>query len=78
MKSMEATVESRKSRMQRINYYVSTLKQSQPDALESGLRLMYLRAMAQKLDSSVIANDDMTMDEIVNEVNAARKERCGK
>jgi hypothetical protein len=75
---MEATVESRKSRMQRINYYVSTLKQSQPDALESGLRLMYLRAMAQKLDSSVIANDDMTMDEIVNEVNAARKERCGK
>ena len=74
---MEAVLEKRKNRTQRINFYVSALKQSQPEVLENGLRTMYLRAMAQKLDSSVLDND-ITMQEIVDEVNAVRKERNEK
>jgi len=74
---METIFEKRKNRMQRINYYVSALKQSQPDALENGLKTMYLRSMAQKLDSSMPDND-ITMEEIVDEVNAVRKERYEK
>jgi hypothetical protein len=42
---MEATLE-RRNRTQRINYYVSTLKRSQPEMLEQGLKTIYLRAMA--------------------------------
>ena len=71
---MEAIFEKRKNRIQRINYYVSALKQSQPEVLENGLKTMYLRAMAQKLDSSARDND-ITMQEIVDEVNIVRKER---
>ena len=74
---MEAILEKRKSRTQRINYYVSELKRRQPEVLENGLRTMYLRVMAQKLDNSVLDND-ITMQEIVDEVNAVRKERYEK
>ena len=70
---MEAVLGKRKNRMQRINYYVSELKRNQPEALENGLRTMYLRTMAQKLDSSVLDNN-ITMQDIVDEVNAVRKE----
>ncbi|MDR0737455.1 MAG: hypothetical protein LBF39_00095 [Prevotellaceae bacterium] len=73
---MTATLEKR-SRTQRIDYYVSTLKRSQPKMLENGLRTIYLRAMAQKLDSTVLANE-ITMQEIVDEVNAVRKEHYEK
>ena len=74
---MEAVLEKRKNRTQLINYYVSALKRTQPEVLENGLRTMYLRTMAQKLDSSVLDND-ITMQEIVDEVNAVRKERYEK
>ena len=74
---MEAVFERRKNRTQRINYYVTALKQSQPEVLENGLRTMYLRTMAQKLDSSVIDND-ITMQEIVDEVKAVRNEQNEK
>lgn len=74
---METVIEKRKSRTQRINYYVSELKRSQPEVLENGLRTMYLRAMAQKLDNSVLDND-ITLQDIVDEMNAARKERDEK
>jgi len=37
----------------------------------------YWQAMAKRLDNSVIAND-ITMQEIVDEVNAVRKERYEK
>ena len=74
---MEAVFERRKNRTQRINYYVTALKQSQPEVLENGLRTMYLRTMAQKLDSSVIDND-ITMQEIVDEVKAVRNEHIEK
>jgi hypothetical protein len=74
---MATVVESRKNRMQRINFYVSTLKKSQPEALENGLEMMYLRAMAQRLDRSVVENE-ITMQDIVDEVNAVRKERYEK
>jgi hypothetical protein len=70
---MTATLEKR-SRTQRIDYYVSTLKRSQPEMLEDGLKTLYLRAVAQKLDSTVLENE-ITMQEIVDEVNAVRKER---
>ncbi|MDR1022545.1 MAG: hypothetical protein LBL94_04640 [Prevotellaceae bacterium] len=73
---MEATLE-RSNRAQRISYYVSTLKRSQPAMLENGLKTMYLRAMAQKLDSSA-PEHEMTMQEIVDEVNTVRKERHEK
>jgi len=74
---MEAVLGQRKNRTQRINYYISALKQSQPEALENGLKIMYLRTMAQKLDESVLENE-ITMQEIVDEVNAVRKERYEK
>ena len=70
-------MEAIKNRAQRIDYYVSELKQSQPEALENELRIMYLRAMAQKLDSSVLDND-ITMQDIVDEVNEVRKKRNEK
>jgi hypothetical protein len=70
---MTATLEKR-SRAQRIDYYVSTLKRNQPEMLENGLKTIYLRAMAQKLDDTVLENE-ITMQEIVDEVNAVRKER---
>ncbi|MDR0692194.1 MAG: hypothetical protein LBF69_04060 [Prevotellaceae bacterium] len=73
---MEAMLE-RRNRTQRINYYVSTLKRSQPEMLEQGLKTIYLRAMAQKLDSTVLENK-ITMQEIVDEVNALRKEHYEK
>jgi hypothetical protein len=69
---MEATLE-RRNRTQRINYYVSTLKRNQPEMLEQGLKTIYLRTMAQKLDNTVLENE-ITMQEIVDEVNAVRKE----
>ena len=74
---METVFGKRENMMQRINYYVSVLKQNQPEVLENGLRTMYLRVMAQKLDSSALPND-ITMQEIVDEVNAVRKERYEK
>ena len=74
---MEAVLEQRKNRTQRINYYVSALKRSQPEALENGLKTMYLRTMAQKLDKSVLENE-ITIQEIVDEVNAVRRERYEK
>jgi hypothetical protein len=75
---VEAVFEKSRNRTQRINYYVSVLKQSQPEVLENGLKTMYLRTMAQKLDSSVLVDNDITMQEIVDEVNAVRKERYEK
>jgi hypothetical protein len=74
---MEKILEKKKNRTQRINYYVSALKRSQPEALENGLKTMYLRTIAQRLDSSVLDND-ITMQEIVDEVNVVRKERYEK
>ena len=72
-----AVLEKRKNRTQRIDYYVSLLKRSQPEILENGLKTMYLRSMAQKLDSSVLDNE-ITIQEIVDEVNTVRKERYEK
>ena len=74
---MEAILIERKNRTQRIDYYVSMLKLSQPEILESGLKTMYLRAMAQELDNSVLDND-ISMQEIIDEVNLVRKERYEK
>ena len=74
---MDAVLEKTKNRTQRIDYYVTMLKNSQPEVLENGLKVMYLRSMAQKLDSSVL-NNDIIMQEIVDEVNAVRKERYEK
>jgi len=69
---MNAISEKTTNRTQRINYYVSVLRRNQPDVLERGLQTMYLRTMAQKLDSAVLDND-ITMEEIVEEVNAVRR-----
>ena len=74
---MEAVIEKTENISQRIDYYVSELKQKQPDTLERELRIMYLQAMARELDSSVLEND-ITMQEIVDEVNLVRKERYEK
>ena len=74
---MEAVFIDKKDRTQRINYYVSMLKRSQPEELENGLKTMYLRTLAQELDHSVLEND-ISMQEIVDEVNAVRKERYEK
>jgi hypothetical protein len=74
---MEAVLKEKSNRTQRINYYVSVLKRSQPEVLENGLKTMYLRTLAQKLDNSTLEND-ITTQEIVDEVNAVRKERYEK
>ena len=74
---MEAVIEKTKNIAQRIDYYVSALKRSHPETLENELKMMYLRAMAQELDNSVLDND-ITMQEIVDEVNQVRKERYEK
>lgn len=69
--------DSKKIRTQQIDNYVLFLKKEQPVTLERELKIMYLRAMVKKLDSSVIEND-ITMQEIVDEVNKVRKERYEK
>ena len=74
---MELIIKKRENRMQRIDYYYSALKRSQPKKLEDGLKMMYLRLMAQKLDDAVLDNN-ITMQEIVDEVNEVRKERNEK
>jgi phage portal protein BeeE len=50
------------------------LEKERPKTLKKELKTMYLRAMARKLDNSVEKND-ITMQEIVDEVNAVRRER---
>ena len=74
---MELILKECKNRTQRINYYVSVLERNQPEALENELKTMYLRTIAHQLDTSVIDND-ITMQEIVDEVNTVRKERYEK
>jgi len=71
------TTAVKKARTQRIDNYVLFLKKEQPETLEKELKTMYLRAMAKRLDSSVIEND-ITMQEIVDEVNEVRKEKYEK
>lgn len=67
----------KKIRTQQIDDYVLFLKKEQPEALERELKVMYLRTIAEKLDRSVVEND-ITMQEIVDEVNEVRKERYEK
>jgi hypothetical protein len=77
---METILNNRKIRTQRIIDDVSLLKHSHPEILINGLGMEdmeYWQAMAKRLDSSVLAND-ITMQEIVDEVNAVRKERYEK
>ena len=69
---MELILKKRGNRMQRIDYYFSALKRSQPKKLEDGLKMMYLRLVAQKLDDAVLDNN-ITMQEIVDEVRKERK-----
>jgi len=71
------TTAVKKNRTQRIDNYVLFLKKEQPETLEKELKTMYLRAMAKRLDSSVIENN-ITMQEIVDEVNEVRKEKYEK
>jgi hypothetical protein len=75
---MEAVLEKRKTGTQRINK--SVLKLMQPALSNNRLDVddfEYWQAMAEKLDRSVLCND-ITMQEIVDEVNAVRKERYEK
>jgi len=74
---MEAVLEKRKIRSQRIIDGVSLLKRNQPEAPVSMEDMEYWQAIAKRLDNSVLAND-ITMQEIVDEVNAVRKERYEK
>jgi len=67
---MEAVLKHRKQSVD----YQPVLRRSQPQGSENRFRTVDLRAMAQKLDSAVIDND-ITMQEVVDEVNAVRKER---
>jgi hypothetical protein len=74
---MKAVFEQRKSRTLRVNESVSLLKTTKSELPKNGLSVddfEYWRAMANRLDNSVICND-ITMQEIVDEVNAVRKER---
>ena len=74
---MEIVLNKRKVRTKRIIDGVSLLKRTRPETPQNGLimdDIEYWQAMAKRLDSSVLAND-ITMQEIVDEVNAVRRER---
>jgi hypothetical protein len=71
-KDMETAVKT--TRTQRINSLVTVLKKEQPEVLEKELKRMYLLLKAQELDNAVIKNN-ISMDEIVEEVNIVRKKR---
>ena len=77
---MEAVLNNRIIRVQRIVDDISPLKRSQPEASNRGMSMEdieYWQSVAKRLDGSVLAND-ITMQEIVDEVNAVRKERYEK
>jgi hypothetical protein len=62
-----------RTRSQRIKVYVDELKKEYPEQLEEGLKLMYLRSLAKKINETTLPNN-ITMQEIVDEVNSVRKE----
>jgi pyruvate/oxaloacetate carboxyltransferase len=64
---------SDRTRSQRIKVYVDELKKEYPEQLEEELKLMYLRVLAKKINETTLPND-ITMQEIVDEVNSVRKE----
>jgi len=73
-------IDNRKIRIQHINYDVSPSKRSLTETSHNRTSIEdinYWQAMAKRLDSSVLAND-ITMQEIVDEVKAVRKERYEK
>jgi hypothetical protein len=70
-KDMETAVTTR---TQRINSLVTVLKKEQPEVLEKELKRLYLLLKAHELDNAVIKNN-ISMDEIVKEVNIVRKKR---
>jgi len=77
---MEAVLNKRKIRTQRIIDDISLSKRSRFETTKNILGLEdieYWQAMAERLDNSVLPND-ITMQEIVDEVNAVRKERYEK
>ena len=65
---------SNTTRRQRIRTYVNSIAKTNAEMLENELRKMYLLIEAKRLNDSVIENS-ITMDEIVDEVNAGRKAR---
>ena len=72
---MEVIIEKTKNKKQCISYQPVFSRKQQPS--ENRMKTMRLRTMAQKLDNAVIDND-ITMQEIVDEVNSVRKERYEK
>jgi hypothetical protein len=62
------------ARIQRILSYVDAIAKTDAKMLENELRKMYLLIEAKRINDSVIENS-ITMDEIVDEVNAVRKAR---
>ena len=77
---METVLNKRKIRAQRTTDDISLSKRSHLKATNNVLSIddiEYWQAMAKRLDNSVLANN-ITMQEIVDEVNAVRKERYEK
>jgi hypothetical protein len=70
---METAVKTT-TRTQRINSLVTVLKKEQPEVLEKELKRLYLLLKAKELDNAVIKNN-ISMEEIVEEVNIVRKKR---
>jgi len=74
---MEAVLLEKTKIKKRYVGYQSAYSGKQHQAAENRADTMRLRALAQKLDNAVVEND-ITMQEIVDEVNAVRKERYEK
>jgi len=78
---MGIVLKDRKIRPQSFVDGVFPIKRSKPEVSKKIMNKMedfeYWQILAKKLDSSVLAND-ITMQEIVDEVNAVRKERYEK
>ena len=64
--------ESDRTRSQHIEVYVDELKKEYPEQLEEELKLTYLRTLAKEIDDTTLQNN-ITMREIVDEVNSVRK-----
>ena len=74
---MEAVLLEKTKIKKRYVGYQPAYSSKQHQATENRVDTMRLRALAQKLDNEVVDND-IRMQEIVDEVNAVRKERYEK
>ncbi len=68
------TAATRSEKLEEVQVLASRLSDAQLEDVLKQIRWVILMAEAKRLDESILPND-ITMDEIVEEVNQVRKER---